>query len=289
MENKVYLSWDVGIVNLAYCIIEKTGNETFKILDWQLINLGSESMYCCELNKNKSACTNKATLTGGGKHYCKIHSKNYVPKNADVINCDDKDKDIQCSHTMKDKLCEKKATVRINDNLFCKTHGTQMSNKINKDMTIKKIGKTNSNKIPINALAAKLFCELDKNAKMLEVNEVLIENQPTLKNPTMKTMSSLLFAYFIIRGIIDTETENKNKKIGNVRFISPSNKLKVKNADNTGKDYKKTKDLGKTYCKELISKNKDTEKYVEFINSQKKQDDLCDAFLQGYYYIFCKK
>ena len=34
------LSWDVGIYNLSYCILEKTDDsDKIKILDWDIVNL----------------------------------------------------------------------------------------------------------------------------------------------------------------------------------------------------------------------------------------------------------
>ena len=60
---------------------------------------------------------------------------------------------------------------------------------------------------------------------LIQVDEILIENQPSLKNPNMKTIACILYSYFVMRGIIDKE---KNKSpIKFVKFISPSNKLKV--------------------------------------------------------------
>ena len=126
-----------------------------------------------------------------------------------------------------------------------------------------------------------------------DISEVLIENQPSLKNPKMKTMSAILYSYFIMRGIID----NKNS-IEEVRFISPSNKLKVnskvtnsllekeqKKSDNDDKNkknvYKLTKSLGIKYCKALIC-----EKDTNILDNFKKKDDMCDAFLQGFQYLF---
>jgi hypothetical protein len=41
----------------------------------------------------------------------------------------------------------------------------------------------------------------------------------------MKTIATLLYSYFVFRGIIDNKLTNS--KIQNVKFISPSNKLKV--------------------------------------------------------------
>jgi hypothetical protein len=76
----------------------------------------------------------------------------------------------------------------------------------------------------------------------------------------------------------------------NVKFISPSNKLKVdksvtQNKLDKAKDKKEyydiTKGLGKIYCLALI---KETEKH--FLSVHEKQDDLCDCFLQGFQYLF---
>jgi len=69
-----------------------------------------------------------------------------------------------------------------------------------------------------------MYRKLDKIKELLNVNEVLIENQPSLKNPAMKTISCFLYSYFIARGIADKTDDNPIKK---VRFISPSNKLKM--------------------------------------------------------------
>ena len=100
----------------------------------------------------------------------------------------------------------------------------------------------------------------------------------------MKSISSTIYDYFLIRGIIDKE--KTQSKIHTVKYISPSNKLKV-DADNTIKTlsktadnqkYKLTKQLGIQYCKQLIAHDTIN---LDFLGTQKKKDDLCDAFLQG--------
>ena len=40
------ISWDVGIKNLAYCIIELNSDNTKKILHWNIINLIPENEHC---------------------------------------------------------------------------------------------------------------------------------------------------------------------------------------------------------------------------------------------------
>jgi hypothetical protein len=78
----------------------------------------------------------------------------------------------------------------------------------------------------------------------------------------MKTLATILYSYFITRGLIDVKTTKSTIK--EIRFVCPSNKLKV-NKSNTdkvldnektktcAKVYKMTKKLGEKYCKVLIS------------------------------------
>ena len=70
------LSWDVGILNLAYCLIEYDDNniDDWKIIDWDLINLTNRNeIKCFECGKNPSLfqeIDNKKIYT------CKLHAKN---------------------------------------------------------------------------------------------------------------------------------------------------------------------------------------------------------------------
>jgi hypothetical protein len=220
-------------------------------------------------------------------------------------------------------------------------------------------------------IANNIYTKLDEIPEMINVNEVLIENQPSLKNPAMKTIASFLFGYFISRGIID----KPNNKISNVKFISPSNKLKVNNTyihriltkiDSTDKiyqlickmtkkylnidkdddlsiivdknnemkyirlvlrylmnkkniitnlsihmnkdikldegqliellkklekdgyNYQITKRLAIKYTESLIETDPNNNEWLNHMKQYKKQDDICDAFLQGYYYMFMR-
>jgi hypothetical protein len=107
----------------------------------------------------------------------------------------------------------------------------------------------------------------------------------------MKSISISLYDYFLMRGILDKEITKS--EITKVKFMSPSNKIKLAEdgeikkiilakTTNEAKAYKLTKDLSVKYTKELISHLPD---WLNFLNEQKKKDDLCDAFLQGAYYF----
>src|SRR3989442_1729259 len=94
----IYLSWDVGIANLAYCMIEKIDEQTaqFNIIKWGIINLREESMFCNGKGKNNIPCSQRAMFcSNSGIQYCKTHSKKYFPAEINESQCKDNEK---CVH-----------------------------------------------------------------------------------------------------------------------------------------------------------------------------------------------
>ena len=127
--------------------------------------------------------------------------------------------------------------------------------------------------------------ELNRKNNFLEVDNVIIENQPALKNPTMKSIQMLVYSYFLINGVTNIESP-----IINIEMINARNKLKAYKGDPVEckiKDkYKRTKFLGIQYCKIMIEDNlKIDQKYRDQFEESKKKDDLSDSYLQGIYYI----
>lgn len=301
--NKTVLSFDVGIVNLAYCIIKKE-EDKFKILKWGLINIDDNKIICNHNNRNKELCGHNAKYSHNDLNLCSSHYKSFVktfdkelPKKFPYSKLED-DKITCC-----EKRCKIFSNYNYNNNSYCDKHFEKIKKEYINNNIPKKLKNQNSNYKSINNLSNILFNKLDNlKEDFLNVDEVLIENQPSLINPTMKTISALLYSYFTLRGIIDKSLTNS--KITVVNFISPQNKLKI-NKENTEKtlnevkenpdncnektlkrhEYLLTKDLGKKYCKKLIEKEVN---YMKILDSYKKNDDLCDSFLQGFYYLFYK-
>jgi hypothetical protein len=302
------VSWDVGIIHLAYCIMEKSENSDipYKIYEWKNINiLEDEHNFICDgfLSKDniKNVCKRPVKYNGiinnNNHYYCGIHKKQYdkvLLQNNLTEFVKDKEDSI-CSHVMKNKnkKCNKKCNWRCNINgenkFLCTAHKKQFLNNEEKSRILKKFKKMNATKAPINLLKEKLIRILDKHPELLDVDKVVIENQPSLKNPKMKSIANTLYCWFLIRGLIDKD--KNNSRISDITFMSPSNKLKVE-SDNTIKilsrskndteKYKLTKKLGIIYCKQLIKNDNDN---FNILLSHKKKDDLCDAFLQGAYYL----
>jgi len=222
------LSFDIGIKNLAYCLID---SDDKTINDWGILNVS--------IDPHCSHCNSKT-----GKH------------------------------------CEKSAKfICDSDFLLCSSH-KQL--KCYSDLKKKTIPK---NKNPLLRLGENIVEELNKKKNFLEVDNVLIENQPALKNPTMKSIQMLVYSYFLINGVTNVESPIKNIEMINARnklkaYKGPPVECKIKDK------YKRTKFLGIQYCKIMIEGNlKIDQKYKDQFEESKKKDDLSDSYLQGIYWL----
>ena len=293
------LSWDVGIKNLAGCLLSHNNSSNnqqnpFNIEWWDIINL---SMFtepiCSNKYKNGTNCTCNAiyssTILDKTHYYCGHHKKIYdkFQQQCVFINIKPVDKNIKCA-----ECCDIAKFYNIIDNQrfnYCTTH----KNKFIKGMKLNTIKKKTLKDIDIDTLKYNLWILLDKKPELLLVDEVIIENQPALKNPKMKSIAETLYNYFLCRGIIDKS--KTNSPITKVKYICPNNKLRINEnntievlskAKNSTETYKLTKELGIKYCNQLI---KYDEIMKEHLNTFKKKDDLCDAMLQAVYYLSVKR
>jgi hypothetical protein len=295
----VILSFDVGIINLSYCLMTKkmfTKPDGTQYLDWDVIDWNNIDM--TQRSEMKCECGSKASLTntidGETKYYCKPHGKKI---NIDVKPFEDHFTSInKLENHNKCVDCDKKATYRFNDNCFCTIHSKQKYKNMVKSNEMKDFKIKSSRTLVFDDVKYSLMMILENNPKLLEADYVVIENQPSFKNPRMKSIASTLYDYYLIRGIIDKKITKSN--ISMVKFMAPSNKLKLadegdtkqlikvkKEATDDGKDtkaYKLTKSLGIKYCIELT---KHLPNWSTHFNSFKKKDDMADSFLQGVYFF----
>jgi len=304
------LSFDVGIKNLAGCIIEYNDLEPdikskLNIHYWDIINLvesKKEEDYNPILFKcyeEKCNAKPKSYIDFDNNKYCfctkHLTKKDIYLKN--VFNNWDKSlweqkKDCICSKCENDVTNTRK-TYYYNPNLnitLCSKHYKILTDKVvsaqNKLYPIKS---KKVKDITSNDLRTQLVKCLDQrlNSLLRIADIVLIENQPTFKNPTMKAISDTLYTWFIIRGIIDKDLNKSTIK--EIKFISPSNKLKefdTKKLDdaNDNKKYAVTKKLSIENTKTILA-SYNLNDWINRLQSFDKKDDLCDSFLQGWYVL----
>ena len=100
----------------------------------------------------------------------------------------------------------------------------------------------------------------------MDFNTVIIENQPSLKNPTVKSIQNFISMYFI----------SKNKK---VILQNPLAKTFNKKFDGKNK-YKDGKKYTQQICEKLID-----EETIKQINLNDKVDDIMDSVIHAIYHL----
>jgi len=178
---------------------------------------------------------------------------------------------VNIYYKKKNTICGKIAKYDIGGNACCNTHKKILfKKKYLKTIVLKKKD--------MLSIATCMYSKLDKIKEIFNVDKAIIENQPTFKNPIMKTISVLLYAYYV------QNMTKLNKSFKGVYFVSPGNKAKLwkdklKNIKKS-KRYSFTKKISIEYCNKLINK-----KWQKYLSKFSKKDDLCDAYLQGYTYF----
>jgi hypothetical protein len=275
----IILSFDVGIKNLAYCLlsiseiepeIEIDGKHFIEIVKWNIVDLSCDHVeeakiesvekilkQCCKCKKLATYCTHSNTmLPENVTRFCKKHAE-------------------EAQLPMHPKL------LKSNSKIGQAPYIVPLSKK-----------KVSCNKINIVDLGKNIKCHLDFifAEHMDKIDAILIENQIGNLAGRMNVLQGMISQYFIMRNIT------------NIEFISATNKLKLfktvinKKSDTGGggnldnvlesekKLYKMRKDAGKMVCRSLLSFYPKLNVWIEIYDKHKKKDDLADCFLQGYYY-----
>jgi hypothetical protein len=323
----ICISWDIGIKNLAYCILEpqkqlsttintehiKFNGTYYSINQWHDISLVSQiennlqnagevslinTTLKCECPKNDKLnapkCGNNAIYCseilnpdGTYKGYCKTHFKK-----TGIV----KMPELNVKKCYVENCCGKTAQV-LKTHIYigyCKKHITEMiKNKKKQVSDFLKINRAKTtSKIDINHLGIALFQELDKiKSHILEPNIILLENQPVLKNPTMKSMQMFLYSYYLIRHMDHkANLDNKNlkcytasKKLDLIKFLPQNEQEQINNILTSVKSgYQKNKKMSIMIVEYLLKNNS---KWLDFFKKHPKQDDLADSLLMSLHYF----
>lgn len=268
------ISFDVGIKNLAYCIIDVDNDKKYKIYDWGIIDLMNKPVFNCSSKQKKkphTICGKSASyMDKTQQYYCKQHAKT--------------SKFFICTKEMTDTALKRAKIADLRE--LIKIHNIEMDgptlkqNLIDKLMEFKsehflkpiEIEKGDTSLVTISINLTHIFDNLLKNTK---IDCVLIENQISKIASTMKTIQGMITQYFVM-----THVEN-------IHYISSYNKLKMFVPSKKNYSYKERKDLGVQCAQKEVNETQEA-KWLELFQKHKKKDDLADCFLQGLWYINMK-
>jgi len=272
---KYLLTFDIGIKNLAYCIVRYNllNKKNFDIIYWGILDISYKGLIC-DFNIDISKKNNIAICCNSNSYY-------YLT----LDNCDKDTKYIS----------------------YCKFHSNKIkNNNITLYNKLKKIANNAKLKDNFNQQVERLLVELDKfydqfidtiydvDNKIISFLDIYIENQPVLKNPIMKTISIVLFAYFNMKKI------KFPNKIKSVNFVSATVKTKINLYNNIKQNFNLNTKLisnnnyqnRKQYCIN-IAKDIVYQLNISFFNAvatsiyefSKKKDDLADTLLYVLYVL----
>lgn len=256
------LSIDVGIKNLALCLINLNEENNFCIEKWNVVNLCNEVKQTCQCGKN-------ACYIYNNKYYCKKHVNN---SNKQVL-C----KELEENKLKKLKIKDLKELLKKENIPFPEEKSKPLILEYLKTYLPENFLLPFSNKIKTNDLS---LIEIGINMKQLldqlynniKIDVVIIENQISPIANRMKTLQGMIAQYFIMNNVV------------NIEFISATNKLKdfVNNKNTT---YSERKKKGIEICEEILVNNECLNKDLVMFMESKKKDDLADCFLQGLWYL----
>ena len=279
------LSIDVGIKNLALCILETTTNNcNFIIKYWDVINLFEEQNKLCQFNiqnkKNKSykQCNKQAKYHKNNCFYCKTHAAKteYKLPTSDLnkykrMKLDELNKLVQDYYILAIPLAVGSVPPTTKATLIKSIESFIKNNVFENISTMK------CNEISLIDIGIAIKEKLEKLDTFVfsNIDIILIENQISPIANRMNCIQGMLTQYFIM------------KNMNNIRFVSAANKLKMF-IGNKKTTYSERKKLSVEETKKLLIKmegdNVEKDKIIEMFNKHKKKDDLADCFLQGIWY-----
>ena len=275
------LSFDVGIKNLAYCIVDISQNDSLQLIEWNVLNLcvsegttttttTTTTAKCHEVQKNGKTCgkPGKYCKKENTLVCCEKHAKTSI-----TYKIPQKEHAASTLKKLKiDGLRELAVVSKLNAE-GKKEDILQALNKYFRETeweVIQNPKKQNASKTDLITLGRSLHAQLSANPIMSTVTHVIIENQISPIANRMKTIQGMIAQHFISLGN------------SSIEFVSSGNKLKnLAKQSNATTGYKQNKQDGIFYCDKYLRENQTDAKWLDILAKSPKKDDLSDCFLQA--------
>jgi len=245
------VSFDVGLRNLAYCVLDGTNRTDVTIMDWNIIDVLGESAGVGAVKCHKCATAARYEHASNGTFACSRH----VPKKQKKMT------KMELNKKTPNQLHEMITELGMTSEATKKTDLVKLVFNHLKQNTWKKCISSAKAGSCLD-LAPDIIRSLDQRAASWRgADLVCIENQMDRR---MFGVQAMLQMYFACRGF-------------RVQGVSATHKLSnIVTVDDSTASYKGRKTTGITHARALVP----LENRAHF-ETHPKKDDLADSFLQG--------
>jgi hypothetical protein len=277
MPVKTVLAFDIGIRNLAFCLQRKNtdlSSNPVEILSWDNYDLlaGQSASTAKQSAEHCCSCSAKATYETRGRNYCVRHCPLDRPAFRDLSG--NLVKKLGAAKELRAFL-QAKGTVnppKSKGDLFKK-----ISDLYSLPIVKVKVKKAIATELTVLHDGIRRFV-LQNKESFLKADEILLENQPVLKNPTMKSVQILLFA--TLRDLLQypSGSGSGTTTVAPLRLVHAKMKMAGAKGD---EGYKERKDGGEAKVTSLLQAPSvsDSLKWRQHLAKYSKKNDLTDAFL----------
>ena len=257
-DTKRILAFDIGIRNLAWCLMQGPSSETSKpqILGWQnydLLQEGPKVKITCAKCPAAAAFTNPEGVT------CMRHCPPAYPALKDLSGAV-----LRRLPPLKVLRAMVPAVKSATKTKLVAALALKNSIPVEKIKTKKAV----DTELTILHDAIRTFIQTNIES-FRQATHILLENQPVLKNPTMKSVQILLFA--TLRDMLQPGPPP-------LKLVHAGKKVQVEETGDAG--YKSRKDASEAKVVQLLSGVKMTEPapWLALFKGHTKKSDLADAF-----------
>jgi hypothetical protein len=257
------LAFDIGIRNLAWCLASKTADK-YTILGWQNYDLlrGEGHETAAAAAATCASCSAKAAYFHGDSKTCVRHCPAGHPAIRDLSGV--LLKKLPPMAGMKELLASKQIVKGVSSKAAAEE---KLSTFYSLPIPKLKVTKALDTELTILHDAIRKFVG-DHAALFRTANTILLENQPVLKNPTMKSVQILLFA--TLRDMLQPGPPV-------LKLVHAGKKVQVDEKGDAG--YKDRKAASEAKVRKVLAeKTVDSAKWITFFGSHTKKNDLADAF-----------
>lgn len=284
----VVVSFDVGIKNLAVCILSLTGRQIFA---WTSLNLvqdpapTEEYSQCCKCCQCKKRAVFKTATDSG---FCKMHAGKQTEYLMPVAALHKKSK-----QELQGLLPASLAPAESKADAMARVKARMLS-----PIVVKK---------PVSASAASLIDVARQMTRQLDAllsqqsslgnvvfKHVLVENQISPIANRMKTIQGFITEYFVIRypecAIQYVSSANKLRDASVTEIAAKVAKVATEGKEGKqgfNKDYGEHKKSAVAFCRKVITEDGwgNSDAWIAMFDAYSKKDDLADSFLQGAWFV----